>query len=132
VGARLGAGQKAGAQYRGLRPQSQDGNHAAGVPDAAGGIGLRFGVNNDLVGGNGRPVINPRSATNTPANNGVTSLTLALLPSSPALRRGSNPDNLLYDQRGPGFPRMTQGLTDIGAFQLSRVPLLRSRPRLSR
>src|SRR5262249_16602405 len=37
VGARLGAGQKACAQYRGLRPQSQDRNHAARVPDAAGG-----------------------------------------------------------------------------------------------
>src|SRR5262245_1317037 len=31
VGARLGAGQEARAQHRRLRPQSQDGDHAAGV-----------------------------------------------------------------------------------------------------
>ena len=37
MGTRLGAGQKPSAQHGRLRPQRQDGNHAAGIGDAAGG-----------------------------------------------------------------------------------------------
>src|SRR6516225_503335 len=36
MGMRLGAGQKPGTQHRRLRAQRQDGNHAAGIGDAAG------------------------------------------------------------------------------------------------
>src|SRR5262249_10321320 len=86
-----------------------------------GGTGLTNGVNHDLVGGNGNPVIDPRFATTTPVNNGGPTPTLALQISSPALRRGSNPANLPNDQRGPGFPRTTSGLTDIGSFQVGSV-----------
>ena len=62
-------------------------------------------------------MIDPLFATTTPANNGGPTQTLALSSKSPALGKGSNPDNLPDDQRGPGYPRMTGGLTDIGAFQ---------------
>ena len=87
------------------------------IGDGTGGTGLTSGVNNDQVGGNGHPVIDPLFATTTPANNGGPTQTLALLSKSPALSKGSNPDSLPYDQRGPGYAHMTGGLTDIGAFQ---------------
>ena len=73
------------------------------IGDGTGGTGLTSGVNNDQVGGNGHPVIDPLFATTTPANNGGPTQTLALLSSSPALSKGSNPDSLPYDQRGPGY-----------------------------
>ena len=39
-------------------------------------------------------------------------------PPSPALEKGSNPDNLLYDQRGVGYARVSNGAPDVGAFEL--------------
>ena len=59
------------------------------------------------------------------ANYGGTSDTLALNPGSPAIGAGlvsnaSDPATglaLPYDQRGTGFPRVVNGLVDIGAFQ---------------
>ena len=53
-------------------------------------------------------------------NNGGVLPTHALLTGSPALNAGSplfsNPD-LPFDQRGSGFPRVTSGRIDIGAFE---------------
>lgn len=43
--------------------------------------------------------------------------TMPLLIDSPAIIHGANPQELLYDQRGPEFARETQGYTDIGAYQ---------------
>jgi hypothetical protein len=51
-------------------------------------------------------------------DNGGPTPTLALLPGSPAIGRGSNPLELATDQRGPGFPRSVGGAVDMGAFQL--------------
>src|SRR5262249_46215256 len=59
------------------------------------------------------------------ADNGGPTLTYAPLSGSPALNAGSkalavdeenNP--LLFDQRGPGFPRIYGGTVDIGAFEV--------------
>lgn len=36
---------------------------------------------------------------------------------SPAIDRGSNPQNLQYDQRGPGFPRVQGAFAEIGAVE---------------
>ena len=67
-------------------------------------------------------------------NNGGPTQTLALLSGSPAIDHGNNnyvtnppitaaevpniASILLYDQRGPGFPRIENGIVDIGAFEV--------------
>ncbi len=57
-------------------------------------------------------------------DNGGTTLTVALLPGSPAIDAGINtfdiPD---FDQRGPGFPRVVNGAVDIGAFEVQSTNL---------
>jgi hypothetical protein len=51
------------------------------------------------------------------ASNGGPTQTMALLTGSPAIDAGNNPaaSSLLYDQRGPGYPRIV-GRVDIGSF----------------
>ncbi|GAB4172520.1 MAG: hypothetical protein Fur0032_11950 [Terrimicrobiaceae bacterium] len=50
--------------------------------------------------------------------NGGPTATHALKPNSPAIDTGNNPQGLLLDQRGSGFPRTVGGGTDIGAFEV--------------
>jgi len=50
-------------------------------------------------------------------NNGGPSRTHALLPGSPAINAGSNPLGLANDQRGAGFPRVSSGVADMGAYE---------------
>ena len=59
----------------------------------------------------GRPLLLPL------ANNGGLTRTHALQAGSPAIDRGSNPLDRLYDERGPGFPREKGAAVDIGAFE---------------
>jgi RTX calcium-binding nonapeptide repeat (4 copies) len=63
------------------------------------------------------------------ANNGGPTLTRALLPGSPALDRGANPDGRTEDQRGYGYERVVGAAADIGAFE-SRDPDVRLVPDL--
>jgi hypothetical protein len=59
------------------------------------------------------------------ANNGGSTLTLALLPGSPAIDAGSNaavPPGVTTDQRGAGFDRIVNGTVDIGAFEVQQLP----------
>jgi hypothetical protein len=51
------------------------------------------------------------------ADYGGPTQTHALLPDSIAVNAGSNPDNLTFDQRGKGFPRVQESAPDIGAFE---------------
>jgi fibronectin-binding autotransporter adhesin len=51
------------------------------------------------------------------ANNGGPTLTHALLPGSPCIDAGSNPVPEISDQRGAGFPRVMDGVADMGAFE---------------
>lgn len=80
------------------------------------GSGLIDGVDNNQVGTSLSP-INPR--VKDLANNGGPTMTMALVPDSPAVDKGSNPLSLPWDQRGQGFPRTDafSGLTDVGAFE---------------
>jgi len=50
--------------------------------------------------------------------NGGPTRTLMLLPGSPAIDTGANPDHLATDQRGAPFARTAGGKTDMGAFEL--------------
>jgi Ca2+-binding RTX toxin-like protein len=46
---------------------------------------------------------------------------LALLEDSPAIDAGSNPNNLVTDQRGKGFDRTVGNGTDIGAYEVQTI-----------
>ena len=57
-------------------------------------------------------------------DNGGPTMTMALLPGSPAIDAGSNaliPPGVQYDQRGPGFQRIVNGTVDIGAYEFLPV-----------
>ncbi len=59
----------------------------------------------------------------TLADNGGPTFTHALLPGSPAIDAGDNTGAPMWDQRGPGFPRVVNGTVDIGAFEVQSSPL---------
>jgi hypothetical protein len=80
--------------------------------------GLVNGVNGNQVG-----VANP--GLGTLGSNGGPTQTIPLSTGSPAIDKGSNAlavdatgQPLVYDQRGPGFPRIVNGTVDIGAFEV--------------
>ncbi len=56
------------------------------------------------------------------AGNGGPTLTMALLPGSPAIDSGTNHMAPEWDQRGPGFPRIVNGTIDRGAFEVQSTP----------
>jgi hypothetical protein len=86
------------------------------------GSNLHDGVNGNRVGTSGRaidPMLGPLQ------NNGGPTLTMALLPNSPALNTGSNAlirAGVITDQRGSGFARSRGGTVDIGAFEFQDDP----------
>jgi hypothetical protein len=51
------------------------------------------------------------------ADNGGRTQTHAFATGSPAIDNGNNEAGLAYDQRGPGFSRLSGARTDIGAFE---------------
>jgi hypothetical protein len=51
-------------------------------------------------------------------DNGGPTQTMALLPGSPAIDAGDNTNAPTWDQRGPGYPRIVNGIIDIGAFEV--------------
>jgi hypothetical protein len=90
------------------------------IGNADGSTGFTDGVNGDQVGSSGSPV-NPRLAPL--GKNGGPTLTMALLPGSPAIDAGD--DSVLgptlfltTDQRGAGFARRFGAHVDIGAFEV--------------
>jgi CSLREA domain-containing protein len=95
-------------------------------------------VKGDIVGSVsvGTMVIDPKLGPLQ--NNGGPTDTRAVLPGSPAINRGNNcvgtdtcasdpspftlPEPLLTDQRSTGFPRISSGTIEIGAYELQVVP----------
>ena len=80
---------------------------------------------NGVVDGGGNvasttPLLGPLGA------NGGTTRTMALLAGSPALDAGPTTvpsfTGNQFDQRGAGFPRVRNGRSDIGAYELQAVP----------
>jgi hypothetical protein len=54
-------------------------------------------------------------------DNGGPTLTMALLPGSPAIDSGNNTGAPEWDQRGPGYPRIVNGTIDRGAFEVQNT-----------
>ena len=54
-------------------------------------------------------------------DNGGPTLTHALLPGSPAINAGSNPERFRFDQRGSGFQRVIGSAPDMGAWELQET-----------
>lgn len=73
-----------------------------------------------IDGGGNRLVGDPRLAAL--ADNGGPTLTRLPAGDSPAIGRGTAVDLPAYDQRGVGFPRVRQGLVDIGAVETDATP----------
>ncbi len=106
-------------------------NTGAAAPDVFGPLAADTSLIRDTNGatitdngGNLLPNTDPLfvgGATPTLADNGGPTQTIALQAGSPLLNVGSNPANLLTDQRGPGFARTSGAGTDIGAFELLPV-----------
>jgi hypothetical protein len=85
------------------------------IGDGTGMTGLSNGVNGNLVGSSTAPIdplLGPLQ------DNGGPTFTHALLPGSPAIDAGNNAYATNFDQRGPGFPRIVNGIIDIGAFEV--------------
>jgi hypothetical protein len=78
------------------------------------GTGSSGFTSTDLVGTPASP-LDPKLGP-LQDNGGPTS-TMALLSGSPAIDAGGLTD-IEWDQRGPGFPRLVNGATDIGAYEV--------------
>ncbi len=101
---------------------SASANNLIGDPNSAGGL-INGDANHNIVGdGSGGAIDISTVLDPVLRDNGGPTLTHALVPGSPALLTGSNPMDLLFDQRGPGFPREdAAGFTDIGAVETPRL-----------
>jgi hypothetical protein len=84
------------------------------IGDGTGMTGLVNGVNGNQVGSASNP-IDPQLGPL--AYNGGPTLTHGLLGGSPAIDAGNNAYATDWDQRGPGYPRIVNGIIDIGAFE---------------
>ena len=87
------------------------------IGDGTDMTGLSHGVNGNQVGSADSPIdplLGPLQ------NNGGPTLTHALLPGSPAIDAGNNAYATDWDQRGPGFPRVSGPHIDIGAFEFQQ------------
>jgi hypothetical protein len=102
-------------------------NTANSSPDVSGTVNSQ---GHNLIGiGDGGSGFDPTDLVGTAGNlidpllgplqdNGGPTPTMALLPGSPAIGAGDPTGASAWDQRGPGFPRVVNGLTDIGAFEV--------------
>ena len=84
------------------------------IGDGTGMTGLSNGVHGNQVG-NAFDLIDP--LLGPLQDNGGPTFTMALLPGSPAIDAGNNAHATDWDQRGEGFPRIVNGIIDIGAFE---------------
>jgi hypothetical protein len=98
------------------------GNIASGSPDDVWGNLGSMGHNliGSTISGTGyapSDLLNVDPKLGPLQNNGGPTLTHALLPGSPAIDAGDNNWAPKWDQRGPDFPRIVNGVIDIGSFE---------------
>jgi hypothetical protein len=103
------------------------GNTAASLPDVSGPLASQgHNLIGDGTGGSGYDPTDLVGTASNPidpklgplADNGGPTLTMALLPGSPAIDAGDNTDAPMWDQRGAPFRRIVNGTIDIGAFEV--------------
>jgi hypothetical protein len=91
-------------------------------PDLDGSVtSLRHNLFGNSTGGSGfvaSDLLNVNPQLGPLQNNGGPTQTMALLADSPAIDAGDNTNAPTYDQRGPGYPRIVNGIIDIGAFEV--------------
>jgi hypothetical protein len=97
------------------------------APDVSGTFGsLGHNLIGDSTGGSG---FDPTDSLNVDPllgalqDNGGPTFTHALRFGSPAIDGGDNADAPEFDQRGPGFQRIVNGIIDIGAFEVQATEL---------
>jgi len=106
------------------------GNQAHGHADLSGRVDSSgYNLFGDSSGGSGFDEtdlldVNPRLAVLQ--DNGGPTFTHALLEGSLAIDAADNADAPEWDQRGPGFPRIVNGVIDIGALEVQVASLSRS------
>src|SRR5262249_18212577 len=103
------------------------GNQALTGPDLYGALGSSgYNLFGNSTGGSGYdptdlldvdPLLGPLQ------DNGGPTLTMALLPGSPAIDSGDNTDAPEWDQRGPGYSRIVNGTIDRGAFEVQATQI---------
>jgi hypothetical protein len=90
-------------------------------PDVYGNLGSQghnlIGNPQDMTGWVSTDLLHVNPMLGPLQNNGGPTQTRALLPGSPAIDAGDNTGAPMWDQRGPGFPRIERGIIDIGAFE---------------
>lgn len=90
-------------------------------------VALTIGGGHNLIGAAGPSATVPGDTLQADpllgplAVNGGPMRTHALLRGSPAVDAGSNPQGLVYDQRGAPFPRLYGAAPDIGAFEQQAI-----------
>jgi hypothetical protein len=92
------------------------------APDVYGDLGSRghnlVGNTTDGSGFDPTDILNVDPMLGPLQDNGGPTFTHALLPGSPAIDAGDNTDAPEFDQRGEGFPRIVNGIIDIGALEV--------------
>jgi hypothetical protein len=105
-------------------------NTAAGSPDISGVLTSQgHNLIGDGTGGSGYDATDLVGTSSNPIDpllgplqdNGGPTFTMTLLPGSPAINAGDPTDAPMWDQRGPGYPRVVNGMIDIGAYEHQAV-----------
>jgi hypothetical protein len=86
------------------------------VCDGTGSSRISSGFGDNIVGGNGHPVIDARLGALQ--NNGGSPAAMARLAGSPAIGQADNTTAPASDQRGAMRPDDAGQTTDIGAFEM--------------
>ena len=112
------------------------GNTAPNSPDFYGSLGsLGHNLIGNTQGGSGfdpTDLLNVNPQLGPLQNNGGPTLTMALQCGSPAIDAGDNTNAPDWDQRREGFPRIVNGIIDIGAYEVQEGECDGSAPHGSR